>query len=201
MLITGVCNLILPSFGLPFVTASLPHSPQFTKALTDYDKSESPWRVLRVHESRVAPTIVYGLCLFGLVIPSALELCPEGVVNGILTFVGLQGILPGTGNQLIDRIVLLFTAPSEFPDSTAPYAHLPWRRIHLYTMVQLACLLTCWAMRFTGPLSLAFPLIIVGFIPLRLKVLPKYFTEDELAALDCEEESTREVYSPITTTV
>ena len=59
MLVTGVCNLLLPSFGLPFVTASLPHSPQFTKALTDYDKTVSPQRVVKVHESRVAPLIVY----------------------------------------------------------------------------------------------------------------------------------------------
>ena len=44
MLITGLCNLILPSFGMPFVTASLPHSPQFTKALTEYDKSGEPWK-------------------------------------------------------------------------------------------------------------------------------------------------------------
>jgi hypothetical protein len=79
---------------MPFVTASLPHSPQFTKALTDYDKTTSPWTVLRVHESRIAPTLVYVLCFFGLIVPSALELCPEGVINGILTFVGLQGALP-----------------------------------------------------------------------------------------------------------
>lgn len=189
MLITGICNLILPSFGLPFVTASLPHSPQFTKALTDYDKTKTPWEVKKVHESRVAPTLVYVLCFMGLVLPSVLELCPEGVVNGILTFVGLQGILPGTGNQLIDRVVLLVTSPSEFPESTAPYAKLPWHRIHLYTLVQLLCLGACWGMRFTGPFSLAFPLVIVGFVPLRLYVLPRYFTAEELEALDSEGET------------
>eukprot|EP00550_Attheya_septentrionalis_P003091 CAMPEP_0198282278 /NCGR_PEP_ID=MMETSP1449-20131203/2126_1 /TAXON_ID=420275 /ORGANISM="Attheya septentrionalis, Strain CCMP2084" /LENGTH=593 /DNA_ID=CAMNT_0043978475 /DNA_START=223 /DNA_END=2004 /DNA_ORIENTATION=+ len=187
MLITGLCNLILPSFGLPFVTASLPHSPQFTKALTDYDKTRIPWKVTKVHESRVAPMLVYMLCFCGLVVPSVLELCPEGVVNGTLTFVGLQGILPGTGNQLMDRCVLLLTAPSEFRDhSNALYAQLPWRRIHLYTLVQLSCLAACWGMRFTGPFSLAFPLVIVGFIPLRLYVLPKLFTAEELAVLDSD---------------
>lgn len=188
MLITGICNLILPSFGLPFVTASLPHSPQFTKALTDYDKSQTPWKVEGVHESRTAPIIVYGLCFCGLVVPSALERCPEGVVNGILTFVGLQGILPHTGNQFIDRCVLLITAPSEFHelDSTEPYMTLPWRRIHTYTAIQLVCLAACWGVRFTGPFALAFPLVIVGFVPLRLLALPKFFTEEELAVLDSE---------------
>jgi len=112
------------------------------------------------------------------------------VVNGILAFVGLQGILPYTGNQLIDRCVLLLTAPSEFPKLNAPYGRLPWQRVHAYTLVQLTCLAACWGMRFTGPFSLAFPLVIVGFIPLRLYVLPKFFTEEELAALDSEDAPT-----------
>lgn len=185
MFITGLCNLFLPMFGLPFVTASLPHSPQFTKALTDYDSNRS---VVKVHESRVAPMVVYLLCFLGLIFPSILERCPEGVVNGILTFVGLQGILPGTGNQLIDRIVLLMTSPSEFVvgDAAPSYMSLSWSRIHLYTAIQLACLAACWGWRFTGPLALAFPLVIVGFVPFRLLVLPEVFTKEELEALDSE---------------
>jgi len=187
MLIVGICNMILPSFGMPFVTASLPHSPQFTKALTEYDKTKTPWKIKKVHESRIASMLVYLLCFCGLVIPSMLELWPEGVVNGILAFVGLQGILPYTGNQLIDRCVLLVTSPSEFPKSNAAYSQLHWHKIHLYTMVQLVCLAACWGMRFTGPFSLAFPLVVVGFIPLRLYLLPKFFTEKELDALDSED--------------
>jgi len=191
MLVTGIFNAVLPSFGLPFVTASLPHSPQFTKALTDYDKSESPPKVLKVHESRLAPLIVYTMCFLALVFPSVLEHCPVGVVNGILTFVGLQGILPFTGNQFVDRCVLLFTHPAEFPtpppeSATSSYLGLPWHRIHLYTAVQLACLAACWGMRFTGPFALAFPLVVVGFIPIRLYLLPKFFTPEELELLDSE---------------
>ena len=73
-----------------------------------------PPKVLKVHESRVAPLIVYIMCFLGLVFPSILEHCPVGVVNGVLTFVGLQGILPFSGNQFIDRCVLLLTHPDEF---------------------------------------------------------------------------------------
>ena len=35
----GIFNMFLPMFGLPFVTASLPHSPQFVRALKIVDKS------------------------------------------------------------------------------------------------------------------------------------------------------------------
>jgi hypothetical protein len=45
----------------------------------------------------------------------------KGVVNGILTYVGLAGIFPGEGNQFVDRVVLLLTHPSEHPQDM-PYA-------------------------------------------------------------------------------
>jgi len=42
-------------------------------------------------------------------------------------------------------------------------------------------------MRFKGTFSIAFPLVVVGFIPLRLYVLPKFFTKEELDALNSED--------------
>ena len=47
MLIAGFCNMILPSFGMPFVTASLQHSPQFTRAITKFDKNTELWTILK----------------------------------------------------------------------------------------------------------------------------------------------------------
>ena len=41
-------------------------------------------------------------------------------------------------------------------------------------------------MRFTGPFALAFPLVVVGFVPIRLYLLPKFFTPEELELLDSE---------------
>ena len=41
-------------------------------------------------------------------------------------------------------------------------------------------------MRFTGPFALAFPLVVVGFIPIRLYLLPELFTPEELELLDSE---------------
>ena len=93
--IIGICNAFCPLFGLPFVTASLPHSPQFVKALTERDHVTG--QLVKVHESRLAPFLVYLFCFLALAVPQVLEVVPEGVVNGILTFVGLAGIFPGEG--------------------------------------------------------------------------------------------------------
>jgi hypothetical protein len=41
-------------------------------------------------------------------------------------------------------------------------------------------------MRFAGPVAIAFPLVIVLFVPLRLRLLPKVFSAAELAGLSFE---------------
>lgn len=51
-------NLLGPIWGLPFVTGSLPHSPQFVHAMTVVDKKHKPVGVV---ENRVAPCVGYGL--------------------------------------------------------------------------------------------------------------------------------------------
>lgn len=91
-LVVAIVNLIGPSFGLPFITASLPHSPQFVLALTDTDsstgrggghavESETPRAV--TSENRVAPLLVY--LLIGLVslAPSAVRCIPLGMSANI----------------------------------------------------------------------------------------------------------------------
>jgi hypothetical protein len=82
-LCVAISNLIAPSFGLPFVTASLPHSPQFVLALTDTGKKTNNdncaqgYKAVTV-ENRVAPLLVY--FLIGLVsfVPSVVRCIPLG---------------------------------------------------------------------------------------------------------------------------
>ena len=132
------------------------------------------------------------MCFLALAVPMVLELCPEGVINGILTFVGLAGILPHTGNQFVDRAVLLLTHPANFPTDKLYTQNVTWFKMHLYTLIQITCLLACWGMRFTGDFALAFPLVVVLFVPLRLNLLPRWFSEEELEALDSEHTFTEE---------
>eukprot|EP00730_Choanoeca_flexa_P001165 TRINITY_DN10511_c0_g2_i1.p1 TRINITY_DN10511_c0_g2~~TRINITY_DN10511_c0_g2_i1.p1 ORF type:complete len:558 (+),score=118.55 TRINITY_DN10511_c0_g2_i1:61-1734(+) len=178
--ITGLFNAAFPLFGLPFVTASLPHSPQFARALSDTTRNG---QVLKVRENRLAPLIVYGLCLVAIWARPVLTAIPEGVVDGILTFVGVSGLL--AKNQFIERVWLLLTPASDHPENEV-YTAVPAHRMHLYTLVQLVCLACCWIIKQT-PAGLAFPLFIVLLVPFRNMVMPKLFTVEELEALDSED--------------
>ena len=64
---------------------------------------------------------------------------------------------------------------------------MPWRYLHLYTLIQLLCFGACYLVGVWGfgiGLGLAFPIVIVGFVPLRAVVLTKIFPAEHLELLD-----------------
>jgi hypothetical protein len=80
-------------------------------------------------------------------VPQALETLPEGATSGVLCFVGLRGFM--TGNEFWERCLLLLAAPSELP-TDRPYSPVPWRVMHGYTLVQIACFAACWLVSVRG---------------------------------------------------
>lgn len=54
----------------------------------------------------------------------------------MLLYVGLRGFI--TGNEFWDRFLLLFASPAEFP-ADRPYSTVPWRYLHMYTLIQMLC--------------------------------------------------------------
>lgn len=212
----GVFNVLGPLFGLPFVTGSLPHSPQFVRALTcsnvrlvDEDEDDGiitrqqPARIdegrtasntgchlilsrkatARVHapilvaENRIAPLLTYAMLGLPLLFPALLQPIPRAAINGVLAYVGVEGIISTT---IWERTFLFFTPTSSIPPSLAKIGS---RRIHLFTLLQLVLLSACWVVNLS-PLGLCVAFLIVALVPFRLKVLPSLFTAAELAALD-----------------
>jgi hypothetical protein len=82
LFLVAVCNMVGPSLGLPFVTASLPHSPQLVEALS----SPSECGRVKCSENRVAPLLVYLLILGSATLPALTPLVrciPTGAVRGV----------------------------------------------------------------------------------------------------------------------
>ena len=78
MLMMGLFCMIGPLFGLPFVTGSLPHSPQFVRAMARLDDGG---RVLAVNESRIAPLLCYALIGATLFAPAVINAIPAAAVQ------------------------------------------------------------------------------------------------------------------------
>ena len=151
-------NTLGPLFGLPFVTGSLPHSPQFVLSLAETDEEH---RITKVRENRLAPLLCYFLIGLPLLAPSLLERVPKAAVFGTLIFVGIDGI---QSTQLYERVLLIATDPRFFP-KTGPFANLPASTMHLYTLIQLVLVVGCWMVN--ADFGLYFPLFFISLIPVR----------------------------------
>ncbi|CAE7662852.1 Slc4a1 [Symbiodinium necroappetens] len=168
-------NTVGPLFGLPFVTGSLPHSPQFVLSLAETDEEH---RITRVRENRLAPLLCYFLIGLPLLAPSLLEHVPKAAVFGTLIFVGIDGI---QSTQLYERVLLMVTDPRFFP-KTGPFANVPLSSLHLYTLIQIALVAACWMVN--ADFGLYFPLFFISLVPVRWFVVPYLFTKQVLDDLD-----------------
>ena len=179
-LLVALLNAAAALFRLPFATGSLPHSPQLVRALTTATpppESDASVNLLpgarkdraAVLETRHAPLLVYGLILAAAAAGAPLvRAMPLAAVDGILVFVGLDGILETT---LARRCVARGADP-------------PAR---CFVAVQLVVLGAAWALNLS-PAGLAFPAVIVALVPLREHVLPRVFSPGDLARLDADDD-------------
>jgi len=172
----GIFNFIGPAFGLPFVTGSLPHSPQLVHALTNRDEEQ---RVVSVEENRLAPFLMYFLIGLPVLAPAVLTVIPQAAISGILIFVGVAGLFDC---ELWTRIICLLRTTENFPKK---FAGLELSRIHLFTAIQLGLLAICWAVNLS-PAGLLFSLCVVSIVPFRVYVMPKIFSDEELLVLDSD---------------
>ena len=138
-----------------------------------------------MYENRVAPLIMYALQGLPLLFPHLLEVVPEGVVSGTLTFVGLAGIL--SHNEFVERCYLCFCSSDSWP-SDRNYSGVRPRQLRLFTLIQFGCWALFWTFKEAPLIGISFPLVIVAIVPFRFKALPKLFSERELDKLDAADQ-------------
>lgn len=65
------------------------------------------------------------------------------------------------------------------------------KRMHLFTAIQLLLFVLLYVVKSIKAIAIAFPILIAACIPVRLFVLPKIFTEDELILIDSDPQSVK----------
>ncbi|OCT63346.1 anion exchange protein 3 [Xenopus laevis] len=176
----GVCAL----FGLPWLTATTVRSVTHINALTVMSKTapgEKP-RIAEVKEQRVTAILISALVGLSIVMGEMLRQIPLAVLFGIFLYMGVTSL---TGIQLFERLLLILMHPKHHPEHPYVVKVCTWR-MHLFTCVQLSCIVILWVVK-SSPASLAFPFLLILTVPLRKFVLPRFFQERELKALDSED--------------
>uniref|UniRef100_A0A6V0FJW7 Bicarbonate transporter-like transmembrane domain-containing protein n=1 Tax=Zooxanthella nutricula TaxID=1333877 RepID=A0A6V0FJW7_9DINO len=185
-LLLGLFNMTFPLFGCPYVTGSLPHSPQFVRALASCevvgDGREQKTVIKRVCENRIAPLLVNVLVLVCLPVIGTLRYIPTAVIcDGLFLFMGLSGL---PGNQLFERVMMFFT--EDLPAMHFTSDEVPTWKMHIFTMVQGLYVVALFFVS-RSPIALAFPVVLVSSIPVRM-LLPRItggiLTRDMVEILD-----------------
>ena len=130
-------------------------------------------------ESRLAPLLVYLLIGSPLAAPAMIGWIPDAAIDGVLVFVGVEGIVV---TSLWQRLWLLVTSADAFPDELAALAP---NRVRAYTLVQLWLLACCWLIN-VSPAGLCVSFLIVSLVPFRERVMTRLFSDLELKVLDAE---------------
>ncbi|CAD5226586.1 unnamed protein product [Bursaphelenchus xylophilus] len=189
LILIGVCALLCSIFGLPWMCAAAVQSLAHCSSLTVTKKKAPGARleVERVIEQRVT-TIGVSLLIGAIAFAGSYLRLPMASLFGVFFYLGVMNMC---GVQLIQRVVLFFIPEKYLP--VTPYTEQVgiWR-MHMFTWIQIVCLVFVYMVKHYKKTALAFPFVLMLFITLRELVLPKIFSDKELKALDGEEDEDEE---------
>ncbi|KRY85071.1 Sodium-driven chloride bicarbonate exchanger [Trichinella pseudospiralis] len=181
LLIAIVC-FITAFMGLPIFVAATVMSVSHVNALRVESECRAPGekpKFIGVREQRVTGTLVFLFIGFSTLMTSVLKHIPMPVLYGVFLYMGVSSL---KGVQMVDRLLLLFM-PMKYQPDYIYLRHVPIRRVHLFTFVQITCFIIMCVVKEVEVTSVAFPLMLVVLVAIR-KLLEYVFTEKELKLLD-----------------
>lgn len=181
LLILVIMGGIASIFGMPWLSATTVRSITHANALTVMTKGPKP-QINRVIEQRISGLIVAILVGASIYMEPILKLIPIAALFGIFLYMGITSL---SGVQMWERILLLFTPKKYYPPDAYASRVKPLR-MHLFTLIQIVCLASMWAVKMS-PASLALPFVIILTIPLRMLITGRIFSFMEMKCLDADD--------------
>ncbi|KAF2993246.1 hypothetical protein E8E13_000432 [Curvularia kusanoi] len=187
---TALCGLL----GIPPANGLLPQAPLHSESLL-YETNE-PLKIeierpdaeaveyvephKTVYEQRYSNLISAGTILIFVAPPfqKLLSFTPTAVLAGIFLLYAYQTV---TTNPILHRLGYMLTPKSQLPPLPAGVSR--WRDIHTWTLTQLVITYSIFGIT-QSPAGPAFPIIVFSLVPLRLKVLKRYWSPHLLRHVD-----------------
>ncbi|XP_062934677.1 electrogenic sodium bicarbonate cotransporter 4 [Cynocephalus volans] len=177
----GILMALCSFTGLPWYVAatviSIAHIDSLKMETETSAPGEQP-QFLGVREQRVTGIIVFILTGISVFLAPILKYIPMPVLYGVFLYMGVASL---NGIQFWDRCKL-FLMPAKHQPDHAFLRHVPLRRIHLFTLVQILCLAVLWVLKSTVA-AIIFPVMILGLIIVR-RLLDFIFSQHDLAWID-----------------
>ncbi|XP_065606120.1 electroneutral sodium bicarbonate exchanger 1 [Cyrtonyx montezumae] len=173
----GVCSVM----GLPWFVAATVLSITHVNSLKLESGCSAPGeqpRFLGIREQRVTGLMIFVLMGCSVFLTSVLKFIPMPVLYGVFLYMGVSSL---RGIQFFDRLKL-FGMPAKHQPDFIYLRHVPLRKVHLFTLVQLTCLVLLWIIK-ASRAAIVFPMMVLALVFVR-KVLDFCFTKRELSWLD-----------------
>ncbi|KAL7270188.1 hypothetical protein RUND412_007116 [Rhizina undulata] len=173
-LTTGLCGIL----GIPPANGLLPQAPLHSESLLHQKKIENEDGTVKiiheVYEQRWSH-LLHALGIFAFVSPPlmhVLGLTPTSVLAGLFLFMGEQSLAINP---------ILFRPESELPP--LPNGIQGYKGIHVYTLLQIVITAGIFVITFT-PGAPVFPVIVVLLVPIRLKIMNRFWSIQTLNFVD-----------------
>ncbi|KAK7164954.1 hypothetical protein R3I94_003364 [Phoxinus phoxinus] len=173
----AVCSFM----GLPWYVAatviSIAHIDSLKMETETSAPGEQP-KFLGVREQRVTGVFVFLLTGLSVFMSPILKFIPMPVLYGVFLYMGVASL---NGVQFMDRLKLLLMPAKHQPDLIY-LRHVPLRKVHLFTFVQMLCLALLWVLKSTVA-AIIFPVMILALVAVR-KAMDYMFSQHDLSFLD-----------------
>uniref|UniRef100_A0A8C6IMG2 Anion exchange protein n=1 Tax=Melopsittacus undulatus TaxID=13146 RepID=A0A8C6IMG2_MELUD len=173
----GVCSVM----GLPWFVAATVLSITHVNSLKVESDCSAPGeqpKFLGIREQRVTGLMIFVLMGCSVFLTSALKFIPMPVLYGVFLYMGVSSL---RGIQFFDRLKL-FWMPAKHQPDLIYLRHVPLRKVHSFTLIQLLCLVLLWAIK-ASPAAIVFPMMVLALVFVR-KVMELCFSKRELSFLD-----------------
>uniref|UniRef100_A0A8C2EG88 Anion exchange protein n=1 Tax=Cyprinus carpio TaxID=7962 RepID=A0A8C2EG88_CYPCA len=181
LLMVGVMLAVCSIMGLPWFVAATVLSITHVNSLKLESESAAPGeqpRFLGIREQRLTGLVIFLLMGCSVFMTGALQFIPMPVLYGVFLYMGVSSL---KGIQFFDRLKL-FGMPAKHQPDFIYLRHVPLRKVHLFTLTQLTCLVLLWVIK-TSPAAIVFPMMVLGLVFIR-KLLDFCFAKRELSYLD-----------------
>ncbi|XP_041700334.1 sodium-driven chloride bicarbonate exchanger isoform X1 [Coregonus clupeaformis] len=176
-LMLGVCSIM----GLPWFVAATVLSISHVNSLKLESECSAPGeqpKFLGIREQRFTGLMIFLLMGCSVFMTSVLKYIPMPVLYGVFLYMGASSL---RGIQLFDRLKL-FGMPAKHQPDFIYLRHVPLRKVHLFTIIQLSCLVMLWVIK-TSNYAIVFPMMVLALVFIR-KLMDCFFTKREMSWLD-----------------
>uniref|UniRef100_W5N0P1 Anion exchange protein n=1 Tax=Lepisosteus oculatus TaxID=7918 RepID=W5N0P1_LEPOC len=172
-----VCSFMALPWYVAATVISIAHIDSLKMETETSAPGEQP-KFLGVREQRVTGFVVFILTGVSVFMSPMLKFIPMPVLYGVFLYMGVASL---NGVQFMDRLQLLLMPAKHQPDFIY-LRHVPLRRVHLFTFIQVLCLALLWILKSTVA-AIIFPVMILALVAVR-KAMDYLFSQHDLSFLD-----------------